>query len=85
LDLVLSKIPNKALYKLHSSVTNEVQSRATTDETDLNIYKEVKEILEISLNQVHIERDKEKQHADKLAQMIEEVFKIITDSAQTKE
>jgi hypothetical protein len=40
---------------------NEVQSRARIDVTNLETTKEVKEILEISLNQVHLEREEEKQ------------------------
>jgi hypothetical protein len=54
LDLVLSKIPTKALYKLHISVVHEVQSRARTNVMNLETTKEVKEILEISLNQVNL-------------------------------
>jgi hypothetical protein len=49
LDLVLSKIPTKALYKWHISVTHEVQSRARKYAINLETSKEVKEVLEISL------------------------------------
>ena len=35
LDLVLSKIPTKALYNLHMSVTREIQYKARMDPTKL--------------------------------------------------
>jgi len=60
LELMLSKIPTKELYKLHISVTHKDQTRAGKDATNLEITREVKEILEIALNQVHLERDREK-------------------------
>jgi hypothetical protein len=60
LDLVLSKIPTKALYKLQISVTHEVQSRARIDAMKLETTKEVKEVLYIALKEVQLERDKEK-------------------------
>jgi hypothetical protein len=85
LDLVLSKIPTKALYKLQISVAHEVQSRARTDAMNLETTKEVKEILEISLNQVQLERDEEKQCMEKLEQRLEEVFKTIPDNALAEE
>jgi oligoendopeptidase F len=85
LDLVLSKIPTKELYKLQISVMHEVQSRARTYAMNLETTKEVKEILEISLNQVQLERDEEKQRMEKIEQRLEEVFKTIPDNAQAEE
>jgi hypothetical protein len=55
LDLVLSKIPTKALYKLQMSVAHEVQSRARTDAINLETAKEEKEVLEIALKEMQIE------------------------------
>jgi hypothetical protein len=43
LDLALSKIPKKYLYKLQMSVAQEVQSRARTDATNLETTREAKE------------------------------------------
>jgi hypothetical protein len=43
------------------SVAHEVQSRARTDVTKLETTKEEKEILEISLKEVQLKRDEEKQ------------------------
>jgi hypothetical protein len=52
LDLVLSKIPTKALYKLQISMAHEVQSRARTDATNLETSREAKEVLERVLTEV---------------------------------
>jgi hypothetical protein len=73
----MSKIPTKALYKLQMSVAKEVQSRARTYATNLETTKEEKEVLEISLKEVQIERDEEKQCAENLEQRLEEVFQTI--------
>jgi hypothetical protein len=54
LDLVLSKIPTKALYKLQMSVAQEVQSRNRMDATNLETTKEEKEVLETVLKEVQI-------------------------------
>jgi len=50
--LVLVRIPTKELYKFHMSVAEEVQSRARTDATYLEINKEAKEVLETGLMEV---------------------------------
>jgi hypothetical protein len=49
MDLDLSKIPTKAMYKLQMSVTQEVQSRARMDATNLETTKEENEVLELDL------------------------------------
>jgi hypothetical protein len=85
LDLVLSKIPTKALYKLQIIITNGSQSRARIDAMNLETNREVKEVLEISLKEVHPERDEEKQHMEKMEQRLEEVFQTITDDTLAKE
>jgi hypothetical protein len=46
-ELVLERIPTKALYKLQVSVAQEVQSCARTDATDLQHTKNGKEALEL--------------------------------------
>jgi hypothetical protein len=58
LDLMLSKTPTKALYKLLISVTQEVQSRDRIDAVNLETTQEEKETLEIVLKEVQLERDK---------------------------
>jgi hypothetical protein len=81
MELVLAKVPTKALYKLQMSITQEVQSRARTNATNLETSKEEKEVLEIALKEVQIECKEEKKRADKLEQRLEEVFQMIPDSA----
>jgi hypothetical protein len=46
-ELVLAKIPMKALYRLQVSVTQEIQSRARVDVTDLAVTKDGKEALQV--------------------------------------
>ena len=54
LDLAMSKIPKKVLYKLHMSVAKEIQSRARMNGTDLEITKKTKEVLETILTKVRL-------------------------------
>jgi hypothetical protein len=66
-------------------VAQEVQSRARTDATNLETTKEEKEVLEIALKEVQIERDEEKQHIENLEQRLEEVFQTILDNTLAEE
>jgi hypothetical protein len=52
LDLVLERMPTKALYKLQMSIAQEVQSRASMDATNLETAREAKEVLETVLIEV---------------------------------
>ena len=40
LDLSFPKIPTKSLYKLHVSIAQEIQSRAISDVTNLQLAQE---------------------------------------------
>jgi hypothetical protein len=62
IQLVMTQIPTKALYKLQVSVAQEVQSRARTDATELQQTKDNKEELELVLEQVKLETKDEKYH-----------------------
>ena len=53
------------------SVAQEFQSRGRTDATHLETAKEAKEVLETIFIEVWIERDEEKQRADKLEKGLE--------------
>jgi hypothetical protein len=64
---------------------NEVQSRARTYVMNLETTREEKEILEIALKEVQLERDEEKQCTEKLEQRLEEVFQTIPDNALAEE
>jgi hypothetical protein len=51
LDLALPKIPTKALYKLQVSVMQEIQSRARSDMTNLQIAQEENMVLKEAISQ----------------------------------
>jgi hypothetical protein len=51
LDLALPKIPTKALYKLQVSVVQEIQSRARSDATNLQLAQEDNTSLKEALSQ----------------------------------
>jgi hypothetical protein len=66
LDLVLAKVPTKALYKLQVSVAHEIQSRAHADVTELQITKYIRDTLNINLNEVQVEKDEAKKCIGKI-------------------
>jgi uncharacterized protein (DUF3084 family) len=80
-QLVLAKIPTKALYKLQVSVAQEVQLRARTDPTELQATRNGKDALEFVVEQVKLETQEEKQRTNKLEQKLKEVFTRIPDNA----
>jgi len=82
LDLALPKVLTKVMYKLQISVTQEIRLRARTDATILQLANEVKRTLELTINQVHFERDKVKQCTRRMEQQVEEVYKTIPDITQ---
>jgi hypothetical protein len=55
--LVMVQIPMKALYRLQASIMKEVQSRALTDATNLEVGRGVAEMLQITCNQLTSEKD----------------------------
>jgi hypothetical protein len=55
------------------------------DTTNLEIDKEAKEVLETILTEVWIERDEEKQRADKLEKGLEEFFQMIPYNTLARE
>jgi hypothetical protein len=59
-QLVLAKIPTKALYKMQVSVTQEVQSRARTDAMELQATRNGKDALELVVEKVKMETQEEK-------------------------
>jgi hypothetical protein len=62
LDLVLTHIPTKALYALQVSVMQEAQSRARVNSTNLQIDREVKEILQVTCEKITREGGGETMH-----------------------
>jgi hypothetical protein len=61
IQLVLSRIPSKALHKLQVSVTQEVQSRARTDLAELQQATEKRDALEIICEQAKLETQEERE------------------------
>jgi hypothetical protein len=60
LELVLAKIPTKALYILQVNFTQEVHSRAKADATELEFSKDVKEMIQLTIERVQMEKEEEK-------------------------
>jgi hypothetical protein len=52
LDLALAKVPTKDLYKLQVSVAQEIQSREHVNVTKLQVAKDLRDTLKITLNEV---------------------------------
>jgi hypothetical protein len=60
--LVFPQIPTKYLYKLQVNVTQEVQSRARTDTTELQHLKDKWDELELVFEQAKLETKEEREH-----------------------
>ena len=61
----MAQIPKKVLYGLQESVMQEVQSRACADATNLEVGREVFEVLQIMCDHLNMEKE-EKRRIDKL-------------------
>jgi hypothetical protein len=85
LELVLTHIPIKELYGLQASVMQEIQSISRVDATNLEIGKEVKEVLQFNCNQITMENEEEKQHMYKIEKKLAKVYNSIPDYAQEPE
>jgi hypothetical protein len=82
LNLVLEHIPTKELYGLQVSVMQEVQSRSREDVTNLEISREVKDILQVTCEQITLEKEEERQCVDKLEKQLTKVYNNISNYAQ---
>jgi hypothetical protein len=85
LELVMAQIPTKALYGLQASVMQEVQSRARANATNLEVGREVAEVLQITRDQLTLEKEKENKCADKLERGLTKIYNNIPDWAQEPE
>jgi hypothetical protein len=83
-DMVLAKIPTKALYRLQVNVVQEVQSRARIDAVELQETKSGKEPLELVVEQVKFETKEEKEHADKIERGVTTFYSHLPDNTQTE-
>jgi hypothetical protein len=85
MELVLSRIPTKALYNLQIRMVHRFHSRARSDATNLETTQEEKEVLETVIKETQIEHEEEKCHADRLEQRLEEILRTIPYSALARE
>jgi hypothetical protein len=85
LELVMAQIPTKALYGLQASIMQEVQSRAHTDATNLEVGREVTKMLQITCDQLTLEKEEEKKRADRLEKGLTIVYNNIPDCTQEPE
>jgi hypothetical protein len=63
LELVLVNVPMKKLYGLKVSVMQEVKSRVREDNTKLGLSCDVKEILQVTCENITLENEEEKKPA----------------------
>jgi hypothetical protein len=85
LQLVLSRIPSKALHKLHVSFTQEVQSRACTDTSKLQQVKDKWDTLELIYEKANIETKEERECMNGLEQKVVETYEKIPKTTQRAE
>jgi hypothetical protein len=78
----MAQIPTKALYKLHASVMQEVQSRARLDETNLEVGRGVTKMLQITCDELTVEKEEEKEHTEILEQGLKAMYNRIPNNAQ---
>jgi hypothetical protein len=71
LEMVMAHIPTKDLYGLQASVMQEVQSRACTDATNLEVGRGFTEMLQITCDQLTMEKEEEKECADMVREGID--------------
>jgi len=84
-ELVMTKIPTKALYKLRVSVAQEVQSCTRTDLAKLHHTKNGKGALEMVLERVNLKTKEENGHTNIMEQDLTTMYNRIPNSAQAVE
>jgi hypothetical protein len=77
----LTQIPSKALYKLQVSVTQEVQSQALTNATELQQEKDNWDELELVLEQDNIETKDEKDRVNRMEYKLVVAYEKIPKNA----
>jgi hypothetical protein len=56
LDLALDKVLTKALYKLQVSITQEIQSRAHVDAMELEVAKDIRDTMKITIHEIQLKQ-----------------------------
>jgi hypothetical protein len=82
LEMVMAHIPTKDLYGLQANVMQEVQSRAHADATNIEVGRGVTEMLQITCDQLTVEKEEEKEHIDRLEQGLTMTYNQIPNNAQ---
>jgi hypothetical protein len=81
-DMVMTQIPTKALYRLHANIMKEVQLRSRTDATDIEVGRGVAEMLQITCNQLNEDKEEDEEHIDRLEQGLTTTYNRIPNNAQ---
>jgi hypothetical protein len=84
-ELVLVNIPMKELYGLQEIMMHKVQSRAREDATNLVLDRDVKDILQVTCENITLDKDEERHHADKLENKLAKVYMSIPYYVQEQE
>jgi hypothetical protein len=79
-EILLSKIPTKDLYRLQVCVTQEVKSHTRIDATELEEIKNDKENLELMVKQVKFDTKEENENADKIEQGVTKIYNHLLDN-----
>jgi hypothetical protein len=64
-DMVMVHIPMKDLYGIQANIMHEVHSRACANATNLEVGRGVIEMLQITCDQLTVEKEEEKECADR--------------------
>jgi FtsZ-binding cell division protein ZapB len=81
-ELVIARMPIKALYKLQFSVAQQVKSRTIIDAAELQHTKNGKEALELVVEKVKIESKEEKENTNIMEQGLTTMYNHIPNNTQ---
>jgi hypothetical protein len=81
-EMVMAQIPTKALYRIHASVMQEVKSKAYADATKLEVGRGVVKMIQITCDQLTMEKEEEEECANKLEHGLNTVYVHIQNSVK---
>jgi len=84
-EMFMTHIPSKALYRLHANPMQEVKSRAHADAMNLEVGRGVTEMLQIRCDHLTMENEEEKECTDKLEQGLKMIYNYIPNNVQATE
>jgi hypothetical protein len=85
IQLVLARIPSRALHKLQVSVNHEMQSRSHKKLVKLQKATKQREVLEKEYEQARSENREETEHRNELERRVREIFGKLQNTAQENE